>query len=215
VFDLDGTLIDTADEFVAVVGQLRQEHALPPMDPTVIRKAVSGGSGALVTLALDRHPHHNDYETLRDTFLDYYSNILGRVARPYPGLRELVRHLGSRGVPWGVATNKFRRFAEPLMNAMDFDPVCGCLVTPCDVAEAKPHPESILLSCTRLDARPENTVYIGDHKRDIDAGRAAGCYTIAATYGYIADDDDPDTWRADATANSSEELATMITRMLP
>lgn len=197
-----------------MVEQLRREHALPPMDPTVIRKAVSGGSGALVTLALDRHPHHDDYENLRDRFLDYYADILGRVARPYPGLPELVHQLGQHGVPWGVATNKFRRFAEPLMNAMDFDPACKSLVTPCDVAQAKPHPESILLSCTNLGVAPENTVYVGDHKRDIDAGKAAGCFTVAAVYGYIADNDDPSLWQADASARSSEELATMLTRML-
>lgn len=214
IFDLDGTLIDTAEEFVAVVQQMRANHGLSPMDQSVIRKSVSNGSGALVTLALGIEASHPEYEDYRSEFLNHYEAVLGHSAKPYPGIQALVTHLGAEGIPWGVVTNKFRRFAEPLMNAMVFRPPAQSLITPCDVVHAKPHPEPILLGCKQLSALPQRTIYIGDHKRDIDAGRRAGCFTIAATYGYIEDGDDPATWQADASVDSSEALLEMIMRMI-
>jgi 2-phosphoglycolate phosphatase len=214
VFDLDGTLVDTADEFVVVLQQMLADHGQPRLDAANIRKSVSNGSGALITLGFGVTPSHNDYEPLRLEFLDRYEQVLGSSATPYPGMVKLVAALADQGIAWGVATNKFRRYAEPLMAAMDFEPPTQSLVTPCDVTHAKPHPEAILLSCSNLEVAPARTLYIGDHLRDIDAGSAAGCYTIAAAYGYIEDHDDPFRWQADAIAHSSEDLAAMIMRMM-
>lgn len=214
VFDLDGTLLDTAEDFVLIAQQMRRNHGLPPISPERIRQTVSGGAAAMVTAAMEHPPEHPAHEDLRQEFLRLYDEILGQGTRPYPGLTELVTCLGEAGIGWGVATNKMRRFAEPLMARMPFNPSAGSLVTPCDVSRAKPDPESILLSCRNLSAEPENTLYIGDHLRDIEAGRAAGCFTIAASYGYLADEDDPAEWHADATAESSESLADMIKRMI-
>ena len=214
VFDLDGTLIDTADEFVVALQQMLVAHNKPQLSAELIRKSVSNGSGALVTLAFDVTPADDEYEPLRLAFLDRYTHVLGSSATPYPGMRALVNALAQQGIPWGVATNKFRRYAEPLMSAMHFVPEAGSLVTPCDVNEPKPHPEAILLSCKNLGAKPSGTLYVGDHKRDIDAGRNAGCFTIAAAYGYIEDGDDPGEWQADAIAHTSDALATMIMRMI-
>lgn len=214
VFDLDGTLVDTADEFVTVLQHMLAEHGRPQLEAACIRKSVSNGSGALITLAFGVTPADSDYEPLRLAFLDRYEQTLGRSSTPYPGMLDLIAALAEHGVAWGVATNKFRRYAEPLMAAMDFVPPAGSLVTPCDVACAKPHPESILLSCKNLGANPSRTLYVGDHQRDIDAGRSAGCFTIAAAYGYIEDHDDPSQWHADAIAHSSDDLAAMILRMM-
>jgi 2-phosphoglycolate phosphatase len=214
VFDLDGTLIDTADEFVVVLQHMLAAHNKPQLPAALIRKSVSNGSGALVSLAFDVTPADDDYEPLRLAFLDRYAHVLGSSAAPYPGMRALVNALAQQRIPWGVATNKFRRYAQPLMAAMDFVPPAGSLVTPCDVTEPKPHPEAILLSCENLGAKPSGTLYIGDHRRDIDAGRNAGCFTIAAAYGYLEDGDDPRDWQADAIAHTSEGLAAMIMRMI-
>jgi len=214
VFDLDGTLVDTADEFVVVLQQMLADYDRPKLDAKQIRKTVSNGSGALITLGFGVTPTDNDYEHLRLVFLDRYAQVLGSTAKPYPGMQSLVARLAEADIPWGVATNKFRRYAEPLMTAMNFKPATASLVTPCDVTHAKPHPEAILLSCANLGSDPGRTIYIGDHQRDIDAGRSAGCFTIAAAYGYIEDHDDPNSWQADAIAHSSEDLATMITRMM-
>ena len=175
---------------------------------------MSNGSGALVTLALDCPPSDPRYEQWRLQFLEDYEQLLGTQAKPYPGLPLLVKQLHNAGVSWAVATNKFRRYAEPLMAAMNFQPPAASLITPCDVTHPKPHPEAILLSCKNMGVEPSGAIYVGDHQRDIEAGNAAGCFTIAAAYGYIGADDDPDRWRADAIAESSEKLADMILRMI-
>lgn len=214
LFDLDGTLVDTAEEFIVVVQKLRAQHDLPPLPADEVRKSVSNGSGRLVTVALGIEPGNRRYERHRQQFLDLYEQVLGDTAKPYPGLTELVSDLSAADVPWGVVTNKPRRFAEPLMAKMPFDPPAGVLVTPCDVTHSKPHPEAIHLGCQQLGSDPELSVYIGDHKRDILAGKSAGCFSIAATYGYIEDSDDPEDWGADASTDSSEALANMIREMI-
>ena len=215
IFDLDGTLIDTANDFIHVVQRMRSQHGLPPLPAAAIRRRVSDGASALVTLALGSEPEHPDHESLRLEFLDHYAELLGQHAQPYPGMHALIKHLGSQSIPWGVATNKARRFAEPLMAKMKFLPAPGSLVTPCDVTQPKPHPESIILACQQLKADPAKSIYVGDHLRDIDAGRAAGCFTIAAAYGYIDAGDRPGTWGADAMASTALDLTTMIMRMTP
>ena len=214
VFDLDGTLIDTAPEFITIVQRLRASHGLAALDPVQVRKMVTNGSGALITLALGMTEEHPEYLTQRDIFLTLYGEILGAESKPYPGLPGLVKKLAEKNIPWGVATNKPRVYAARLMDTMAFEPAAGSLVTPDDVTHSKPHPESIVLSCKNLGVRPCNTLYIGDHKRDIDAGRHAGCFTIAATYGYLEDGDDPKLWDANAYVDSSEALAAMILEML-
>ena len=214
IFDLDDTLVDTADEFITVVRALRDTHGLAPLPAAQVRQSVSNGSGALVTLALDCPPSDPRYEQWRLQFLEDYEQLLGTQAKPYPGLPLLVKQLHNAGVSWAVATNKFRRYAEPLMAAMNFQPPAASLITPCDVTHPKPHPEAILLSCKNMGVEPSGAIYVGDHQRDIEAGNAAGCFTIAAAYGYIGADDDPDRWRADAIAESSEKLADMILRMI-
>ncbi|MEM1112137.1 MAG: HAD-IA family hydrolase [Pseudomonadota bacterium] len=210
LFDLDGTLVDTAEEFVVVVQALRAEHGRAPMDEARIRRSVSNGALALVCLALDLQPDSKAAEQQRLRLLELYSEVLGSSARPYPGIPMLLRHLGDLGIPWGIATNKPRIYTEPLLAELNLQPAAGSVVCPDDVSQRKPHPESLLRNCEELACLPEHTVYIGDHRRDIEAGRSAGMYTIAATYGYIEADDDPTSWRADAYAASSLELHDLI-----
>lgn len=214
VFDLDGTLVDTAEEFVAIVNAMREQHDLPLLPAEDIRKVVSNGAAAMVSLALGITVDAPEHEGHRQQFLARYNEILGDHAQPYPGMRELVSWLGARDIGWGVATNKYREYAEPLMAKLGFEPSAGSLVTPNDVQFSKPHPESILLSCSNLGAEPARALYIGDHKRDIDAGRDAGCTTIAATYGYLDDDDDPKDWAADYYVDSSEALHDLVKELL-
>lgn len=210
LFDLDGTLVDTAGEFVAIVQAMRSERDLQPLDEHLIRRVVSNGANALVSLAFDSEVDTPLHEALRDEFLNRYAAQLGQSAQPYPALRELVGDIARAGIPWGVVTNKLRRFAEPLMASLNFLPEANVLVTPCDVTAAKPDPEAILHACSRVSARPEGSLYIGDHARDIEAGRRAGCITIAASYGYLTGIDDPESWGADLIVDSSQELATLI-----
>lgn len=210
LFDLDGTLVDTASEFVVVVQALRAEHGLPPLETARICASVSNGARALVTLALGTAETDPEFEAQRQRLLALYAEVLGSSARPYPGIPALLGALAERGIAWGVSTNKPRAFAAPLMARLDIQPAIGSLVCPDDVRERKPHPEALLRNCAELGCRPEQAIYIGDHQRDIEAGRRAGMYTVAALYGYIEADDNPALWGADASVSSSNELAPLI-----
>ena len=214
IFDLDGTLVDTAPEFISVIQGLRKRHELPLLREETIRQTVTNGAAALVSLALGITNENSEFEHHREQFLLEYERALGKEAVVYPGLRELINRLGEKQIPWGVATNKFRRYAEPLMTALNFSPAAQCLITPTEVTHPKPDPESVLLSCENLGGHPSRCVYVGDHQRDIEAGKAAGCQTIAAAYGYVEPGVDPRDWQADYLAESSEELSQLLMRMI-
>lgn len=208
IFDLDGTLIDTADDFVPVVQQLREEAGIGPMDPARIRASVSNGSRALVRLALDITEEAAVFETQRQRLLSLYGDILGRHARPYPGVAGLLAELDRRGIAWGIATNKPRDYTLPLLHTLGLR--AASVICPEDVQQPKPHPESLEKGCRELDCAASEAVYVGDHARDIEAGRRAGLYTIAAAYGYIEPGDDARHWRADGIAERSEDLESLL-----
>jgi 2-phosphoglycolate phosphatase len=210
IFDLDGTLIDTAQEFVIVVQQLRAEHGHGNMDEALIRSNVSNGARALVALALDLAETDPVFEQKRLRLLEIYSTVLGDSAKPYPGIEDLLRQLEDRGIHWGISTNKPRAYAVPLLERLSIKPAPGSVVCPDDVTHRKPHPEPLYLNCKQLECSPHEAVYIGDHIRDIEAGRRAGIYTVAAAYGYIETHDDPANWNANATVQCSTELAALL-----
>ena len=210
IFDLDGTLVDTADEFVVVVQALRAEHGREPLPDQLIRSNVSNGARALTTLALDLQESAPEFENKRLRLLELYSEVLGTVASLYPGIQELLDAFSERNIRWGIATNKPRAYTEPLLAALDLSPAPGSVVCPDDVTDRKPHPESLYLNCRHLDCSPANSVYIGDHQREIEAGRRAGMVTIAATYGYIEDHDDPASWGANLQADCSRKLQALL-----
>ncbi len=210
IFDLDGTLVDTADEFVPVVQALRAEHGRGPMDPERIRASVSNGARALVTLGLDIGEQDPEFEPNRLRLLELYQDVLGSLAKPYPGIPALLGELERRGIAWGISTNKPRYLTEPLLDRLDIQPPPASVVCPDDITNRKPHPETLYRNCRDLDCAPHEAIYIGDHLRDIEAGRGAGMYTIAAAYGYIEPDDDPDNWGADARADHSTTLQQLI-----
>ena len=233
LFDLDGTLVDTADEFIVVVQALRGEHGMAEMDPARIRRSVSNGARALVELGLGIGPQEEIFESKRLRLLELYAGVLGTAAKPYPGISQLLGTLQERGIHWGVATNKPRAFAEPLLRTLGMLPpaaagvgpggrahrgeckensanYCGSLVCPDDVKDRKPHPESLYLNCRQLECSPHEAIYVGDHLRDVEAGRRAGMYTVAAAYGYIEPGDSPESWGADALASCSTELTDLI-----
>ena len=209
LFDLDGTLIDTAPEFVQVVQQLRAEHGLEPLSADIISANVSNGARALVTLALDLQPEDAAFEQQRLRLLDIYSEILGSCAQPYPGIAELLADLGDNNIQWGICTNKPSAFAIPLMASINL-PTMGSLVCADQVSRAKPDPEALYLNCEHLKCLPQQVVFVGDHVRDIEAGRNAGMQTIAAGYGYIEAHDDASTWGADVIAASANEIAPLL-----
>jgi N-acetyl-D-muramate 6-phosphate phosphatase len=210
IFDLDGTLVDTADEFVPVVQSLRAEHGREPMDPERIRASVSNGARALVSLGLDMDEDAPEFERNRLRLLQLYSEVLGTLAAPYPGIIDLLTQLQDNGIVWGISTNKPRAYTEPLLAKLSIQPPPASVVCPDDIGNRKPHPESLYRNCQDMHCAPHEAIYIGDHLRDIDAGRRAGMYTIAAAYGYIEPGDDPLHWGANAHARRSTDLLEMI-----
>lgn len=210
IFDLDGTLVDTANEFVPVVQGLRAEHGHDAMDPQRIRASVSNGARALVSLGLDINEDAPEFESKRLRLLELYSQVVGTMASPYPGIESLLARLQAKGIVWGISTNKPRAYTEPLLARLNIQPPPGSVVCPDDITHRKPHPESLYRNCHDLHCAPHEAIYIGDHLRDIEAGRRAGMYTIAAAYGYIEDNDDPQNWGANAQALSSQDLFELI-----
>lgn len=210
VFDLDGTLLDTAPEFIEVVQALRAEHDQPPLAHDRVRAVVSDGARAMVSLALDMPQDHPDFEAKRQRFLAIYEADLGRATVPYPGIAGLIADLATAGIRWGISTNKPSYLTNPLMERIALDPPPGSVVCPDHVSQPKPAPEPLLLNCSQLRCAVDEVIYVGDHRRDIEAGRAAGMYTIAAAYGYIHADEDPADWGADDLAAGSEELPALI-----
>jgi 2-phosphoglycolate phosphatase len=210
IFDLDGTLIDTADEFVVVVQALRAEHGRGPMDEDQIRATVSNGARALVSLALELEENDPEFEAQRLRLLEIYSGVLGSSAKLYPGLADLLKQLKTLGISWGISTNKPRAYTAPLLERLAVQPAPGSVVCPDDVSQRKPHPESLYLNCKHLDCAPHEAIYVGDHLRDIQAGRGAGMYTIAAAYGYIEAHDDPASWNADDLVTCSTQLSRLF-----
>lgn len=206
LFDLDGTLLDTVDDFMAIILSMRQERDLPDAPLHLIRSTVSDGSAGMLCAAFSITSDHPDFAGLRDEFLERYQQQLALHTRPFPGISELLDWLDAEGLPWGVVTNKMSRFSIPLLAATGLAERCGSLVCPDQVSRGKPHPEPLLKACAEMGVEPTRSVYIGDHLRDIQAGRAAGMRTVAALYGYLPPGDDPQQWNADFTIENAAAL---------
>ncbi|MFN2287258.1 MAG: HAD family hydrolase [Chromatocurvus sp.] len=210
ILDLDGTLVDTADDFVPVIQTLRAEHALAALPAERIRNSVSNGARALVTLALDLREGDSEFQHWLDRLLDLYAGILGTHSRLFPGVQALLDALHSAGIPWGIATNKPSRFTLPLLDTLAVNPMPGSVICADQVSRGKPDPECLQRNCQDLQCSPSQAIYIGDHARDIEAGRRAGMFTIAATYGYIEAGDNTAPWGADASAGDGRELKSLV-----
>jgi phosphoglycolate phosphatase len=210
LFDLDGTLVDTAPEFVAVVNQLLHENARDPLDETLIRNCVSNGSRALITLAFGYAEQHAGFDPMRLRLLEMYENGLGTHSILFPGMQELLDQLAANDIRWGIVTNKPSRYAIPLIERMGLKPSNDVIICPDHVKQSKPHPEPMYLAARKLDRLPAHTLYVGDHLRDIQAGRNAGMRTVAALYGYIEQGDDPSAWGADFSVTSAADIFPII-----
>ena len=209
-FDLDGTLLDTAADFVVTVNQMLSDHQQPPLDAQIIRQNVSNGSRRLMQLAFNLSAGA-ELEHKRALFLDYYDHYISNPERatqalPYPGIRALLAELDRRQIVWGVVTNKPRPYALPLMQQVGLMERCHAFVCPEDVQQPKPDPQALYLACQQANCNPGHCIYIGDHGRDIEAGKRAGMVTVAAHYGYIGEHDDPLRWQADCNINAASDL---------
>lgn len=210
LFDLDGTLIDTAPDFIRCLNQLRQLHNLEPLAAEQIRPSVSNGARAMIRVGFGLEPEHDGYVEKHTAFLDLYEAGVAVETTLFEGMDSLLANLEARGIPWGIVTNKPVRFAEPLVQALGLAQRCATLICPDHVSERKPHPEPLFLACQRIGAAPEQAIYVGDHERDIEAGRNAGMRTIAVRYGYIEQPHAVDLWQADIIVDTVSDLAKLL-----
>ncbi|MBE0485887.1 phosphoglycolate phosphatase [Marinobacter sp.] len=210
LFDLDGTLIDTAPDFIRCLNQLRQQHSLAPLPAEQIRRSVSNGARAMVRVGFGLEPEHEGYLEKHTAFLDLYEAGVAEETTLFEGMDRLLKNLETRAIPWGIVTNKPARFAAPLIGALGLAERCATLICPDHVTERKPHPEALFLACQQINAEPSEAIYVGDHERDIEAGRNAGMRTIAVRYGYIEQPESVDLWQADVIADTVADLAKLL-----
>lgn len=206
LFDLDGTLADTAPDLAAAANRVRADHGLAPMDPADLRHAASEGARGLLALAMGLAPEHAGYEAARQRFLDCYAEGLCERTRLFAGIAELLDAIEVRGLRWGIVTNKPERFALPLLAALGLDRRAACIVCGDTAAAPKPDPAPLLAACEQAGLSAGTCVYVGDDRRDALAARAAGMPMLVALWGYLAGDADPRDWGADALLASPDEL---------
>lgn len=210
-FDLDGTLADTAPDFVVVLNRLLREKGRDAIDADAIRRQVSNGAAALVTLGFGVGRGETGFDPLLERLLDIYAGHLDVETRLFPGMARVLDRLHELDVPWGVVTNKPERFARPVLAGLGLLASARALVCPDHVSERKPDPEPLLLACRQAGGLdPAACLYVGDHVRDIEAGRNAGMTTVACAFGYVPDGEDPADWGADLLIDNALDLIPFI-----
>lgn len=217
LFDLDGTLVDTAADFIRIIQDMCREENRDIVDAALIRTQVSEGARAMVKLV---YPHLDVEDPIflahRQRFLDIYGADIAVDTDLFEGMYPLLEALEAKQIPWGIVTNKPRWLSEALLDALNLTERCAVLVCPEDVKKTKPDPEPMYLAASQINIDAKECIYVGDHPRDIDAGRHAGMYTILAAYGYLplAHKDDLTAWKADCIVKDVTELHQVILELV-
>jgi phosphoglycolate phosphatase len=210
LFDLDGTLIDSAPDLGAAVDKMRVDRGMPSLPLLHYRPMAGAGARGMIGLAFGFTPEHPEYDALKEEFFCNYENCMTERTFAFEGVSQMIEALVSAKLPWGVVTNKSKRFAEPLTQGMSLFETVAVVISGDTTPHAKPHPAPLLEAARRLGIAPEACVYVGDDERDIVAGHAANMKTVAATYGYLGAHSDVETWGAHAQIHSPSELLNLI-----
>lgn len=210
LFDLDGTLIDTADDLSACLNQLLREEGQPERPYSEIRQHVSNGANAMIRFGFGEAHSEAWYQHLRVRLLAHYEENIARHSCWFNGLEQLTATFRRDGIPWGIVTNKPRLYTDLLLEAMAITEKTDVVVCPDDLGIAKPDPRPLLHACSILEVAPGKALYVGDHVRDIQAGKAAGMSTVAVSWGYIEADDDITQWQADHIIDHADELKQLV-----
>ena len=214
LFDLDGTLIDSAPDLAGACNEMRDERGLEPLPYVELRRMVGSGARGMVGASFGLVPGDAGYEALRDEFLARYEARMTRETRVFDEMLPVLAWLAEQGIRWGIVTNKATRFAAPLVESLGLAATAAALVCGDTVAHAKPHPAPLLEAARRLALAPGECVYVGDDRRDVDAGRAAAMRTIVAGWGYLGAGDAPAAWGADHLIERPDELPRLIDAIL-
>ena len=206
LFDLDGTLVDSALDLGGAGNDLRERRSLPPLPLEVFRPLTGTGARGMLRVALGTTPEDADFEALKDEYLAIYATRLTRLTRVFDAMAPVLDALDAAALPWGIVTNKHSRFAEPVVAGTGLATRSRVLVCGDTTARAKPFPDPLLEAARRLAVDPAHCLYVGDDLRDIQAGQAAGMGTVAAAWGYLGDGEPIEAWGADHLARTPAGL---------
>jgi N-acetyl-D-muramate 6-phosphate phosphatase len=210
LFDLDGTLAHTAPDLGHALNRQRVARGLSPLPLEIIRTEASAGARGLLGLGFNIKPGDTDYDAMRAEFLDFYEERLCHDTALFPGVEELLQELGTRGLPWGIVTNKPARFTIPLLQLLGLGERAACIVSGGDTAHSKPHPDPLLKASGAMAIAPGECIYLGDDMRDVQASLAAGMEPVIAKYGYLGSISAPESWGARYLIDRPEELLSYL-----
>lgn len=208
--DLDGTLLDTADDFVWAMNQLLEQEGRPPISRQVLVPHISTGARGMVCATLGITPQSPRYQKYFESMLKLYRQTLGARSRLFPGVRAVIKRVKNMDLKWGIVTNKYARFSEPLLRQLKLDP--DVLVCPDHVDNAKPAPDAVLHACAQLGCEAHRALFVGDHERDILSGKRAGSVTAVASWGY-ADNEQASSWEADYVLEDTRDLDALVAKL--
>lgn len=206
LFDLDGTLADSAPDLAAAINSVRNERGLPPVPYEQLRPVASAGAPGLVNVAFHLMPENEQYRSIRERFLFHYATNIANKTSLFTGIPELLEQLRHLKIGWGIVTNKVNKLTLPLIEKIGLDDA-DCIISGDTTPRPKPYPDSLLEAIKRLQTRPEECWFVGDDLRDIQAGKAAGTGTIAARWGYCTN---PHQWNADYVAEHPQHILNLI-----
>ncbi len=206
LFDLDGTLLDTAPDLANALNAVLQSNGRRPLPFDIIRPVVSHGGNALIELGFALRPDDPGFEAVQQELLDYYQNNIAQHTRLFPGMEEVLEHIEAHQLNWGVVTNKPAWLTEPLLDALDLTRRAAGIVSGDTLKERKPHPAPLLHACRLIGTEPQHCLYVGDAERDIQAGQNAGMITLVALFGYLMDGDRPESWGASALIHRPQDI---------
>ena len=210
LFDLDGTLIDSAPDLGAAADKMRTARGLASLDYALYRPMAGSGARGMLEIAFGMGPEHPDYEDFKEEFLSNYEQAMTVRSVIFDGVHDLLAHLQAKGMLWGVVTNKHQRFTLPLTAQLPLFATAKAIVSGDTTPHAKPHPEPLFEAARRMQLPPEHCWYVGDDERDIVAGKAAGMTTVAAHYGYLGSQAEVLRWGADYIIHSPLALAELL-----
>lgn len=206
LFDLDGTLLDTAPDLAGALNRLRGERGIAALPVERIRSTISQGSPGMLKVCFGLTPDDPLYAELNQRFLELYRAAIAVETALFPGMADVLAYLETFAIRWGVVTNKPGWLTEPLLKALNLWPRATCVVSGDTLTKRKPDPEPLLLACERAGAAPERSLYVGDAERDVLAGNRAGMRTLVAGFGYLSADDRPEDWGADGLLERPHDL---------
>ncbi|MFD0912789.1 HAD family hydrolase [Methylophilus luteus] len=210
LFDLDGTLVDTAADLGYALNLQRQRHGLAFLPDAAMRPYASHGSRGLLEIGFGLSPEDQSFEDMRTEYLALYTEVLTRQPVLFPGMAETLAAIEQRGLQWGIVTNKPRRFTTPIVEALGLAARAGAVISGDDAPAPKPSPQTLLLACEQMQLNPASTIYLGDAERDVQAGNAAGMTTLVALFGYLSETDQPEQWGAKGYIQHPQDLLSYL-----